>query len=39
MVFVGARYDRADLPELALRVFDTAAHVYEALLELRDGVG
>ena len=27
VVFVGARYDRADLPELALRVSDTAAHV------------
>jgi len=36
VVFVGARYDR-DLLELALRVADTAAHVYEALLELRDG--
>ena len=39
VVFVGARNDRADLPELALRISDTAAHVYEALLELRDGVG
>lgn len=36
VVFVGARYDRADLLELALRVSDAAAHVYEALLELRD---
>jgi hypothetical protein len=35
IVFVGARYDR-DLVELALRVSDTAAHVHEALLELRD---
>ena len=35
VVFVGARYDR-DLVELALRVSDTAAHVYEALLEFRD---
>jgi hypothetical protein len=35
VVFVGARYDR-DLVELALRVADTAAHVYEAVLELRD---
>ncbi len=36
VVFVGARHDRADLLELAHRVSDTAAHVYEALLELRD---
>jgi len=36
VVFVGARYDRDDLVELALRVSDTAAHVHEALLELRD---
>ena len=36
VVFVGARYDRGDLVELVLRVSDTAAHVYEALLELRD---
>jgi hypothetical protein len=35
IVFVGARYDR-DLVELALRVSDIAAHVHEALLELRD---
>ena len=35
VVFVGARYNR-DIGELALRVADTAAHVYEALLELRD---
>jgi len=35
LVFVGARHDR-DLGELAVRVSDTAAHVYEALLELRD---
>ena len=35
VVFVGARYDR-DIVGLALRVADTAAHVYEALLELRD---
>lgn len=39
VVFVGARDDRTDLPELALRVSDAAAHVHEALLELRDQVG
>ena len=39
VVSVGARFDRADLPELALRVSAAAAHVHEALLELRDAVG
>ncbi|MCP9485605.1 MAG: hypothetical protein MSC30_07070 [Gaiellaceae bacterium MAG52_C11] len=34
VIFVGVRYDR-DVVELASRLADTAAHVYEALLELR----
>ncbi len=35
VVFVGVRYDR-DVVEISVRLADAAAHVYEALIELRD---